>query len=351
MPNLDGVLFEWIQRANERCESFDLSIGIVEDSIALLKGVLGSEYLEYLLITDSEPVHFLDDEANPLRKWLLSAMVDAHIIQVLELAAYFRVFHDDASLPDKVEKLKRDSFWPIFFELAMAARVKRASRDSQTVQLNPEIASSIGDFTISTAAYGIPCECSRLGHSPAITAPRSLEESLSNRIGDGTQHLSVALCVKIRSTEPLTGGTYNRILQLVRRGLADARRSKLPTEHGDGSTTVTFEELTESSEQIPFQLVGDRIVSVRGTDWDSATRLCRVPAKHSAQVADRFERGERFNEYEAVRLFTKFGRPANQSDYYNRITAKLKKSLSKPGPQWGILARSCLSRFRSTYAL
>ena len=67
MPNLDGVLFEWIQRANERCESFDLSIGIVEDSIALLKGVLGSEYLEYLLITDSEPVHFLDDEANPLR--------------------------------------------------------------------------------------------------------------------------------------------------------------------------------------------------------------------------------------------------------------------------------------------
>jgi len=41
MPNLDGVLFEWIQRANERCESFDLSIGIVEDSIALLKECWG----------------------------------------------------------------------------------------------------------------------------------------------------------------------------------------------------------------------------------------------------------------------------------------------------------------------
>ena len=114
MTSLDGLLYKWICRANERRDYLDLPIGFIEDSIALLTRFLGPEYLEHLLITDAGPVHFLDDEANPLRTWLLSAMVDAHIIQVLELGSYFREFHEDASLPDKVEKLKRDSFWRVF---------------------------------------------------------------------------------------------------------------------------------------------------------------------------------------------------------------------------------------------
>jgi hypothetical protein len=329
MTNLDGLLFKWIRRANERRDDLDLPIGFIEDSIALLNRVLGAEYLERLLITDSEPVHFLDDEANPLRKWLLSATVDTHIVQTLELAGYFRAFQDDASLPDKVEKLKRDSFWPILFELAIATRAKRASRAPQKVCLNREIPSSIGDFTISAAGYDIPCECSRLGHSPQITEPRALEECLSHRISDGTKRIAVALCVKVRSTVALTGDTYNRVLQLVRRGLADARRSKLPAEYSDGSTTVTFEELGHTSEQMPFQLVDGRVTNVLGTDWDSAMRLSRVPARDFAEVEDRFDQGERFHEYEAVRLFLKFGRPVSQLDYYSRLTAKLKKKLKQ----------------------
>jgi hypothetical protein len=329
MGTLDDLLYKWIRRANDRRDDLNLPIGFIEESIALLTRVLGPEYLERLLITDAGPVHFLDDEANPLRKWLLSAMVDAHVIQVLELAAYFRAFQEDAALPDKVEKLKRDSFWPVFFELAMAARVKRATSDSQHVRLNPEISSSIGDFTISALGYEVPCECSRLGHSPAITAPAALEESLSNRISDGTKRIVSPLCIKIRSKEPLTGGTYNSVLQLVRRGLADARAAKLPSEHTDGSTTVSFEQLTQASEQIPFKMVNGRVANVLGTDWNAAARLCRVPARHSDEIADRFEKGERFYEHEAVRLFTKFGEPTNQPDHYNRIRAKLKKKLKQ----------------------
>jgi len=52
--------------------------------------VLGGGDLYEVTLIHSDPVHFLDDEANPLRKWLLSAMVDQHIIQVLELAAVRR---------------------------------------------------------------------------------------------------------------------------------------------------------------------------------------------------------------------------------------------------------------------
>jgi hypothetical protein len=76
-------------------------------------------------------------------------------------------------------------------------------------------------------------------------------------------------------------------------------------------------------------MASGRIENVKGADWDSAERLCRVPAKHIDEIADRFDRGEKFYEYEAVRLFTKFGPPADESDRYGRLTAKLKKKLKQ----------------------
>jgi hypothetical protein len=329
MVDLDALLYKWISRANERRDDLGLPVGFIEDSIGLLTRVLSPDYLRHLLISEANPVHFLDDEANPLRKWLLSAMVDAHIIHVLELTAYFRVFEADPALPDKVEKLKRDRFWPAFFELAMPARMKRASRAPERVRLNPEISSSIGDFTISGPGYEVPCECSRLGRSPAIIAPAGLQESLSNRISDGTKRVANPLCVKIRSDEPLAGNTYNIVLRLLRKALADARAGKLPCEYRDGSTVVKFEQLTEESEPIPFKTVEGRVANFLGGDWDSATRLCRVPAKDSDEITGRYESGERFYEYEAVRFFTRFGRTSDQPDYYGRLTAKLRKKLKQ----------------------
>lgn len=327
MANLDDLLYRWIQQANTKREDLDLPAGVIEESIALLKRVLGSEYLQNLLIANTEPVHFLDNETDPLRKWLLSSLVDGYIIQVLELASYFKTFFDDPALPDKVERLKRHSFWPVFFELAMATRLKRASRGPQKVFLNPETESSIGDFTINTGEYDIPCECSRLGRTPAITEPDALREAISNRIGDGTLRIVIPLCIKIRSTQALTGPIYNRVLQLLRKGLADARISKLPSERKDGPTTLIVEELTDASEKVPFRIVDDRVTNVLGSDWDSAERLCRVPAKDSDEIAHRYQQGEKFHEHEAVRVFTKFGVPADPTDHYDRLTRKLKKKL------------------------
>lgn len=329
METLDSLLYKWITEANKHLDDFALPVGFVEESIALITRVLGREYLDTLLVSESDPVHFLDDEANPLRVWLLSARVDKHVVQVLELAAYFRAFERDPALADKVEKLKRDKFWPIFFELAMATRVKRACRDAQGVSLNPENETSIGDFTLSIPGYQIPCECSRLGRSPQLTEPSALNESLSNRISDATKRISTALCIKIRSSKPLTGATYNSVLQLLRKSFADLRRSKLSTVHSDGSTTVTIEELTDKSEQIPFKYVDGRVVDVAGSDWDSASRLCRVPARNDDELLDRYDQGERFHEYEAVRVFTKFAAPVEEGDPYARLTTKLKKKLKQ----------------------
>jgi hypothetical protein len=184
MPNLDAALYKWIFQANEKRDDLGLPPGFIEESIALLKRVLGEEYLEQLLIVESGPIPVMDDEAHPLRKWLLSAHIFQHIIQVMELASYFRAFEHDPALSSKVEKLKRDSFWSTFFELAMATRAKRACRGKERVFLNPEVAESIGDFTICVPGAPIPVECSRLGRSliASMASPKALLEALSNRI-------------------------------------------------------------------------------------------------------------------------------------------------------------------------
>lgn len=321
MPTLDELLYRWILRANARREDLDLPAGIIEDNIGLLQQVLGKQYLEQLLIEDAEPVHFLDDETNPLRKWLLSSTVDYCIIQVLELAQYFKTFREDPSLADKVQKLKHDSFWPIFFELAMAARARRASGTKHKVSLNAENASSVGDFVITAVGYSITCECSRLGNSPQITDPKALLEALTHRISDGAKRVAVSLSVKIRSDAPLNGNTYNVVLKLIRRCLNDARQLKLPCEYVSDSTTVRIEALDEQSEQV-------RGETVAGTDWDLSTSICRVPTQDPNDLPDRLAAGERFRDYETVRLM-KFGEPEDKVDYYDCLTAKLKKKLNQ----------------------
>lgn len=328
MPTLDELLYRWILRANARMEDLDLPAGIIEDSIGVLQQVLGKQYLEQLLIEDVEPVHFLDDEMKPLRKWLLSPTVDYCIIQVLELAEYFKTFREDPSLADKVQKLKHDSFWPMFFELAMAARARRASDTKHKVSLNAENASSVGDFVITADGYSIPCECSRLGNSPQITDPKALHEVLNHRISEGAKRVAVSICVKIRSAAPLNGNTYNVVLRLIRRCLNDARQSKLPCEYVIDSTTVRIEALDEHSEQIRGQSV-DGTIGVAGTDWDLSTSICRVPTQDTNDLPDRLAAGECFRDYESVRLFMKFGEPEDKVNYYDRLTAKLKKKLNQ----------------------
>ncbi len=245
MSDLDTALYKWIVGANERREALDLPPGLIEDSIALLVDVLGEQYLDQLLVRCTDPISFADPNANPLKMWLASSMVDSHIVQSLELAAYFRVFLHDPALPDKVEKLKRDSFWPVMFELAMAARMKRACQGlSPSVVLNRELPESIGDFTVQLAGTNTPCECSRLGHSPQVTAPYILAHSLMQRIADATERFPLPLCFKIRSAAPLTGETYNLTLSLIRGCIADVKRSRLPTAHCKDATSVCCGELT-----------------------------------------------------------------------------------------------------------
>ena len=329
MSAVDIVLYKWILAANVKREELDLPPGLIEDSIALLLRLLGSDYLSHLLITDTRPISLYNQDVSPLKMWLKSAAVDQHIIQMLEFAAYLRAFEDDLALEDKLDKLKRDRFWPIFFELAMAARMKAACRHSQAIALNRELPDRIGDFRLFVGDVETPCECSRLGHSPQVQEPHILAEHLSRMIADATSRISIPLVFKVRSADALTGKTYNLVLRLLRRCMADVKRSSLPTSHHEGLTSVCCGELTEHSEQMPFAIVNGVVTNVTGTDWERADSLKRVPAQNEEELSERFKAGERFQEFEAVRLFMKFGSNTNTADDYGRLATKLRKKLKQ----------------------
>ena len=320
MQNIDAVLYKWITTANRKREELDLPLGLIEESVSRLRNKFGPEYLTELLVRDTRPVAIFDEESRLLRTWLLSGRVASHILQVLELAAYLRVFDQDPALPDKVAKLKKDRFWPIFFELAFAVRLKRACLNNQTVTLTPEAGNSVGDFTIKLGAVEIPCECSRLGSTPQVSEPRVLTEALFHTIQEKTKSIASPLCIKIRSKEFLTGHVYNRVLRLLRRAMHDARNAALPANYSDGDTQISVEILTAQSEAADYGATGD---------WDAGMRLHSVPAQDRDEVNARFDQGERFRKFEHVRVFLKFGKATEDIDHYMRLTTKLRKKLKQ----------------------
>jgi hypothetical protein len=320
MLNFDSVLYKWICKANEKREYLDLPTGLIEDSIGLLRTMFGPEYLENLLVNDTSRLAVFDKESNPLRMWFHSGRIDAHILSVLELSSYLSAFRHDAFLPDKVEKMKRDRFWPIFFELAMATRLKRACQAGQYVVLNSESNISIGDFTIKLSTFDIPCECSRMGNSVQVMEPTILLQRICHHIEDKTKTKNILfpLCIKIRSQSPLGGSTYNSVLRLVRLAIHAARARELPTQRSDEHTTVSIEPLTSSSEGMD-----------KAADWDGRVRLHAVRAKSRAEVSEKYDRGEELEQFEMVRLFVKFAKTSHLSDHYSRLTTKLLKKLQQ----------------------
>ena len=71
------------------------------------------------------------------------------------------------------------------------------------------------------------------------------------------------------------------------------------------------------------------MTNVDGTDWDNATSIKRVPAANEEEVSERFRAGERFHEFEGVRLFMKYGTRQEAPDFYSRLSNKLRKKLGQ----------------------
>ena len=87
---------------------------------------------------------------RPLAYWLSGPGLDSSVVQLVETAVVIRSFLSDPSLPKKIERIKSDTFWPTFYELAMAFRVKRSLQGAGSLALAPEIDENNGDFIVAT---------------------------------------------------------------------------------------------------------------------------------------------------------------------------------------------------------
>lgn len=328
VSHLDSILFNWITQANEFRDDLDFPLGLLEESIALIARRLGNEYLEKLLIVDPRPLQIIDFESNPLATWLSTARKAKHIIQVAELAAYLKVFESDPALPDKLEKLKSDRFTSIVFELATASRVKRACEQHQEVWLNSESHSSIGDFTLSIPGALIPCECSRLGHSPHVLAASAFVERLHYYVSNATKNIHIPLCVKIKSSDHLNGKIYNVVLQLLRKGIAEISRSKLPIEHGNSGCSIMIEELTEQSDPAPLTIGSKSPAIPPGGDWSTSASCYGLSPSKSEGIPDKHGGNGHAYGYEAIRIFTTFA-GMTEGDPFARLRTKLKHKLKQ----------------------
>jgi hypothetical protein len=205
--SLDHHLYHWISVANERAERYGFPPGLIEESLWCLKALLGEDYLARIFEA-TEELHLLGLREQELARWLRGgASVDDHVIQVMDLVATMREFAADPSLGDKVDRLKRNSFWPSQFEMAMALRAKRTIGADEAVFLSPETNTAIGDFVINWKHGLIACECARLAFGDE-------EEEQYRLVGDLYQYADKQIkkanqrcCLKIRVGGPLVS-TY-----------------------------------------------------------------------------------------------------------------------------------------------
>ncbi len=103
--DLEARLYYWITIANESRDRYGLPVGTIEELIYCVKETLSTDWLEAALVHDSSAVDPFGFTIHPVRRWLLSPFVDQHVIECLELGAYFKGFASDSCLSDKVRKL------------------------------------------------------------------------------------------------------------------------------------------------------------------------------------------------------------------------------------------------------
>lgn len=230
----------------------------------------------------------------------------------------------------KVNKLKRDSFWPVLFELAMAYRLKKMVEPSLgSVRLSCEDSEAVGDFSIVLDEGRFAAECTRLGFPPEARDQYQLLDETYRYIESAFKVLNQACCIKIRMEECLTGPAYNRLLVRLKKAIGRFKHTGLTSADADATISVTVEPLTPGTEEIPFELIDNRVMDVKGTDWTSALSICRAPAKNDRELATKFRLGDPLNETERARILVRFPRREVEADQYDRIVGRIRRKISQ----------------------
>jgi hypothetical protein len=338
--SLDEHLYRWISVANERRERYGFPPGWIEESMQLLRSTLGEDYLMQIF-EGSENLHLLGLREQELDRWLRGgANVDDHVIQVLDLAALLREFKRDPFVQDKVDRLKRNSFWPSQFELAMALRAKRTIGTDGSVRLSHEANTAVGDFTIDWKQGSIACECARLAFGEEEEEQYRLVGDLYHYTDRQIKKLKRPCCVKIRIHGPLIPTAFTATIRCLKGAFSHFGRTNDASHEVEG-IQVTIEPLTGDSERIPFRYIDGRVQDVRSSEWVMAQSLCYVNrnARDGDEAAAMYRAGVEFVQDEYARVFLSWERKPTDIDPYARIQNKIKKKRHQTKAEGGTYGR------------
>ena len=325
-------LYEWIVVANEARERLDLPPGAIEDAISVLQKAFGNDYLDALLPSDDNPLkRFVTaDEDEPLAYWLAGPGIDKSVDQVLETAAVIGCFLSDPCLEKKIERMKSDSFWPFFYELAMASRVKRALGASGSVLLSSEVDENNGDFIVKVDGGEIICECARLVLPPTLQEGTRVTQDIFDYVADKVRGRGRRQCVKIRVAAALSRNHFNPVVALLKRALEKYEKTgESVTASSSPEIEVVVEPLNELTEQFPFAEVDGKIVDVAASGWTHATRIGDAIMEASTEIATMFRQGEHFDFHEHTRVLVGYAQPEEPIDPYTRLRDKLKSKVAQ----------------------
>lgn len=332
MVGIADKLYDWIRIANEARERLDLPVGAIEEAIATLESAFGDMYLASLMPSDQEHskriVTARDD--RPLAYWLSGPGIDSSVVQLLETAAVIRSFLSDACLPKKVERIRTDTFWPTFYELAMAFRVKRSLQGSGVLALSVEIQENNGDFIVDIDRGRLLNECARVTRTPVSEEAVRVTQDIFDYAEDKIRPYDRTCCIKIRLSGELKRSEFNAIIQSLKRTLERHERTgELSAVSSQQGMEVQVEPLTEQSEKIPVQVIDGNPTDLTGSVWTHAHSIGGVIGKTSHEVAEMFREGIGYDYRERGRIFIKYASPTKAEDPYARLTDKIHDKVSQ----------------------
>jgi hypothetical protein len=332
MAAIAEKLYDWIRIANEARERLDLPVGTIEDAVATLESAFGDAYLDGLMPSDEESskriVTARDD--RPLAYWLSGPGLDSSVVQLVETSVVIRSFLSDPCLPKKIERIKNDTFWPTFYELAMAFRVKRSLQGSGSLALSPEIDENNGDFIVDIDGRRLLCECARLTRTPSSEEGVRVTQDIFDYVADKIRPYVRPCCVKIRVNTELKRADFNPILQSLKRTLERHERTgELSEVSSQQGIEVLVEPLTDHSEKLPFRRIDGNLVDVAGSEWVHAHSIGGVIGNSSQEVSEMFRAGIGYDYRERGRVFMKYSPPARTEDPYARLVSKIHDKVSQ----------------------
>jgi len=324
-------LYEWISVANEARERLDLPPGVIERGITILRQAFGDEYLETLLPAEGDPqkriVTAREDE--PLGYWLSGPGIDSSVVQALETATVLDSFLADPCLPKKIQRIKTDSFWPFFHELAMAYRVKRNLHPTSHLVLSAEEDTNNGDFVVDTDGGRILCECARLSKTPREQEGIRVTQDIFDYIADKVRNYERRRCVKICVDTEQQRGHFNVLTTLLKRTLEKYERTgEVSATLSQQGLEVSVEPLNGSTEAIPFGIVEGNMVDIVPNEWTHAVSLGYAGADAS-EVSKMFRAGMSYGFREHSRVFIRYAHSTELTDPYARLCGKIKQKVSQ----------------------